>query len=53
MAETIEWNNVTGKPAWVQQGVAPNSDKVDGKHISIVDELPDEPDDDTIYYVKK
>ena len=50
---TVDWNDITNKPAWVQQGIAPNADKVDSKDIAIVEELPGNPDEDTIYYVKK
>lgn len=53
MAETIDWNNITNKPAWIQQGITPNADKVDGKHISVQDELPENPDENTIYYIKE
>lgn len=50
--DTIDWNNITNKPAWIQQGKAPDADKIDSKDLAIVEELPEEPDENTIYYVK-
>lgn len=41
MSETINWNSIIGKPAWIQQEIAPNADKVDNKDIAIVEQLPE------------
>lgn len=45
----IKWSDIDDIPYWIVRGVAPDSEKVNGKRVLQVDEIPTPPNPDTIY----